>query len=760
MNKFFPNIARFSIKHRKAVTIIWVLLIAVSIWSYATQQWVFEKESQTQYKGEAQAAADLISDNFTGLAPYTQILVLHGDRPATDEDFESIGRAIIQAAIESGGVNESAIFTYWDTPDPSMLSEDQMTTLVMLGLNASSFEEAMQRVSKVMDAVRDYEKPDWMQAYVAGEEAAWIDMIDASVNDMTKAEVIGEPIAMLILLVVFGSLVAAFLPLGTAAGAIVVTLGGVVFLGRFMWVSSMALEMVTMIGLGVGIDYSLFIVSRYREELKRGRGVDDAIVEAITHSGKAIAFSGVCVIIGISALFAVGIAMFDSITIAMIIVVAIAVLVALTLLPAILSYVGTHIEEPAGLTKQILRLHPGSNFWHRWAMAVMNKPWLFFSSCMIVLGLLIVPSARMRLWEPSAEQISQGYMSRDAFDLVVEHFDVGILSPIQIVLQFDHEIVSSSGTVDQEARAVIANLSDHLGQLPEISSVMSLTTLNASNPMQFIAQLSQVVNVGRGQDTTVIYAYPAVNPTGTEALDLVKQIRDEIVPSTEGIDQAQSALVGGTTALMRDLLDNMYGKFPLVIALILAFTFIVLMLLFRSLLIPLKAVLMNLMAVLSTFGILVLVVQDGRLGFPADGAVIGDIPIFTFAILFGLSMDYEVFLLSRIRELHDRGADDRQSVALGLEHTGGVITGAALIMVVVFGTFMLADLSMMREMGFAMAVAVLLDATIIRVILVPATMRLMGKWNWWLPGWLDRILPHITLEQSTITDDEVGQSNA
>ena len=232
------------------------------------------------------------------------------------------------------------------------------------------------------------------------------------------------------------------------------------------------------------------------------------------------------------------------------------------------------------------------------------------------------------------------------------------------------------------------------------------------------------------------------------------------MPSAVGIDQAQQVLVGGGTALIHDLLDDMYGQFPLIVGLILTFTFVVLMILFRSILIPFKAVLMNLLAILATFGLLVLVVQDGRLGFPANGAVIGDVPIFTFAILFGLSMDYEVFLLSRMRELHDRGASDRDSVAIGLERTGGVITGAALIMVVVFGTFLLADLSMMREIGLALSVAVLLDATIVRVVLVPATMRLLGQWNWWLPGWLDRLLPHIMIEQDFVPDptmDEPGE---
>jgi RND superfamily putative drug exporter len=380
-------------------------------------------------------------------------------------------------------------------------------------------------------------------------------------------------------------------------------------------------------------------------------------------------------------------------------------------------------------------------------MAVMARPWLYFIGTVVILGLLALPTARMRMWEPGAEQIGQGYMSRDAFDLVAENFDMGAQTPIQVVMQFDRAIMSADGSVDPEAVATITDLSDRLQGMPEVSGVMSLTTLDPADETGYFAHLVQVLNVERGQDTTVVYAYPAVDPTSADGLDVIPEIRQEIIPAVAGIGGATQVLVGGGTAMMYDLLDGMYSRFPLIIGLILAFTFMVLMVLFRSVLIPLKAVLMNVLAVLATFGLLVLVVQDGRLGFPANGAVIGDIPIMTFALLFGLSMDYEVFLLSRVRELHDRGADDRQSVALGLERTGGVITGAALIMMVVFGTFMLADLSMMREMGFALAVAVLLDATIVRVVLVPATMRLMGKWNWWLPGWLDRILPQVVLEK-------------
>jgi RND superfamily putative drug exporter len=372
----------------------------------------------------------------------------------------------------------------------------------------------------------------------------------------------------------------------------------------------------------------------------------------------------------------------------------------------------------------------------------------------LLLGLLALPTARMRLWEPGAEQISPGYMSRDAYDLVAENFDLGAQTPVQVVMQFDRAIMSADGSMDPGAASTIADLSAKLQEIPEVSGVMSLATLDPTDETGYFTQLVQVLNVESGQDTTVVYAYPAVDPTSADGLDMIPKIRQEVIPTVAGIGQVGQVLVGGGTAMMYDLLDGMYSRFPLVIGLILAFTFLVLLVLFRSVLIPLKAVLMNVLAVLATFGLLVLVVQDGRLGFQANGAVIGDIPIMTFALLFGLSMDYEVFLLSRVRELHDRGADDRQSVALGLEHTGGVITGAALIMMVVFGTFMLADLSMMREMGFALAAAVLLDATIVRVVLVPATMRLMGKWNWWLPGWLDRILPQVVLEEAGVPGEK------
>ena len=521
MNTMFTRIAHFSIRHRRAVIITFLVLIVAGVWLYFTQQWIFEREGQTQYSGEAQEAANLISENFAGLAPYTQFLVLHGDRPATDEEFENAARSVIQAAVDSGGVNAGTIFTYWDTPDPMLLSEDQTTTLVMLGLNASTFEEALQKVGWVMDAVREAEKPVWLDAYVAGEEAAWVDMIDASVNDMIKAEVIGEPVAMLILLVVFGSLVAALLPLGTAMGAIAVTLGIVMIVGQFVWVMSMALEMVAMLGLGVGIDYSLFIISRYREEMKRGRSVDEAIVESITHAGKAVSFSGLCVIIGISALFAIGMAMFNSLTLSMILVVAMTVVAALTLLPAILSYVGPHIERPERLTRLVLRLHRGGGFWHRWATTVMNRPWLFLVGCLLILGLLAIPTGRMRLWEPSAEQIAPGYMSRDAFDLVAENFDEGVLSPIQIVIQFEEEIWSVGQQVDPAASATVDDLTEKLRQMPEISAVLSLSTLDTSNLMQYLAQLSQVLNVGSGQNTTVIHAYPAIDPSGADALDLI-----------------------------------------------------------------------------------------------------------------------------------------------------------------------------------------------------------------------------------------------
>ncbi len=379
---------------------------------------------------------------------------------------------------------------------------------------------------------------------------------------------------------------------------------------------------------------------------------------------------------------------------------------------------------------------------------------------LLILGALAWPTLGLERGTIGVGQLSAEFQSRQGYEILTEEFSAGMLAPVEVVVR--HE----GGVGDPDIVAGVDRLTRAIAADPRFESAMSMTTLAPgldlddyqqlyvddfeAVPAELARPLGNFVNLDGDADTTVIMGHLAIDPSSPEAWDTVAAVRSEIVPSVDELDPAE-VLVGGTSAIEADASRALYDRFPIVVGIILAATFVMLMILFRSILIPLKAVILNLLSVLAAYGLLVIVFQEGLgegvLDFSSTGTVNWVTPVLLFAILFGLSMDYEVFLMSRIRELHDRGYPNEQAVALGLERTARVITGAAAIMVVVFGAFVLSSILLMKELGFALAAAVLIDATIVRVILVPATMRLLGERAWWLPGWLDRILPRVVLER-------------
>nr|NIV46931.1 MMPL family transporter [Gammaproteobacteria bacterium] len=441
-------------------------------------------------------------------------------------------------------------------------------------------------------------------------------------------------------------------------------------------------------------------------------------------------------------------------------VVVVAVVAGLTLLPAVIASLGDRIDSPRWLTRLIDRPQREAGMWHRWATHVMDRPVRYAVVGLLILGALAWPTLGLEKGTIGVGQLSAEFQSRQGYEILTEEFSAGMLAPVEVVVR--HE----GGVGDPDIVAGVDRLTRAIAADPRFESAMSMTTLAPeldlddyqqlyvddfeAVPAELSGPLANFVNLDGDADTTVIMGHLAIDPSSPEAWDTVAAVRSDIIPTVDELDPAE-VLVGGTSAIEADASRALYGRFPIVVGIILAATFLMLMILFRSILIPLKAVILNLLSVLAAYGLLVIVFQDGLgegvLDFSSTGTVNWVTPVLLFAILFGLSMDYEVFLMSRIRELHDRGYPNEQAVALGLERTAKVITGAAAIMVVVFGAFVLSSILLMKELGFALAAAVLIDATIVRVILVPATMRLLGERAWWLPGWLDRILPRVVLER-------------
>jgi len=574
-----------------------------------------------------------------------------------------------------------------------------------------------------------------VKLYLAGQPTVWAGMQELSKEDLQKAEGIGFPIVALILLVVFGSLAAAVLPLALGFVSVIVTGALIYFISLQMSTSVFVTNMASMIGIGVAIDYSLFILARYREERRAGRDCDEARSEALATSGLAVAFSGLAVIISLAGLWMVDNQALRSMALGAMVVVAVSILTATTLLPALIAMLGDRVM-PGGLVARALRFFKhtvfrrprpavaaasaGPGFWDRWARRIMDRPVAFAVGSAAVLLLLASPVLSMETGTTALQQFPKDSDVRVGNELASAQLGGGA-DPVQFV-------ATSSEPINPAKAALFAH---ELRAQPGVSSVAA------------------PIYAEHDQGAVLIEATStAASDTETARL-LVERLRESFVPST-ALAAVASVDVGGETARTNDVRHQISGSFWKIVGFVLAFSFVVLMVMLRSLLLPLKAVIMNLLSIGAAFGVLVAIFQwgwlDSILGFESLGALDTiNVPLI-FAIVFGLSMDYEVFLMSRIRERYLVHGDNERAVAEGLASSARTISSAALIMSAVFAVFVLTGVPSIKELGLGCAIAIALDATLVRLILVPAAMKLMGKWNWWMPSWLDRILPRLSFE--------------
>jgi uncharacterized membrane protein YdfJ with MMPL/SSD domain len=563
--------------------------------------------------------------------------------------------------------------------------------------------------------------------YLAGQPTVWAGIAELSKEDLAEAEVGGFPIVALILLLVFGSLAAAALPLALGFVSVMVTGAIVYFLSLQMTTSIFVTNMASMVGIGVAVDYSLFILARYREERLAGRDYEEARAGALSTSGLAVAFSGLAVIISLAGLWLVDSQALRSMALGAMTVVAISILTATTLLPALIAMLGDRVM-PGGIVGRVetffrsrLRRHPPepaqpNRFWERWAARVMARPWTAALGASAIMLLLASPVLAMQTGTSALEQFPKDNDVRVGNELVGERLGGGA-DPIQIVASFP-------GALDRKA---VREFAAELREQPGISAVDAPLYSGGEVLVEAISKASS------DSDAVTV---------------LIERLRTSFVPAS-ALGGAQVD-VGGETARTEDFRKQVSGSMWKIILFVLSLSFIVLMVMLRSLLLPLKAVLMNLLSIGAAFGVLVVVFQwgwlDGFLGFESLGAFdTMNVPLI-FAIVFGLSMDYEVFLMSRIRERYMVHGDNERAVSEGLSTGARTISSAALIMTSVFAVFVLTGVPSVKELGVGCAVAIALDATLVRLILVPAAMKLMGDWNWWIPAWLDRLLPNFSFE--------------
>jgi RND superfamily putative drug exporter len=547
---------------------------------------------------------------------------------------------------------------------------------------------------------------------------------EAAQQEPSGQEMIGILVAVVVLLVAFGSVIAMGLPIGLALVGLATSLGLITLVAAFTDVNSVSPVLAAMIGLGVGIDYALFIVTRHRENLRLGMTVEEAAGRAIATSGSAVLFAGATVVIAISGLAIAGIPAVTVMGLMAGLTVAVMVALALTLLPALLGFAGHRIDAirlpgrraGAGLAGR-------ESFWHRWGRQVAAHPWRYLVGGTLALLLLAAPVLGMRLGMTDNGASPTSLTTRRSYDLLAEGFGPGFNGPLLLSVRLD------GATADDLAPLEAAVAGD-----PGVQAVA---------PAQANADGT----------AAVLRVIPTTSPQDGDTTDLVHRLRDDVIPrALAGVPGAE-VYVGGQTALYIDLSDQLATRLPWFVGAVILLSVLLLMMVFRSVAVPLKAAAMNLLSIGAAYGIVVAVFQwgwlNGLIGVEETVPIVSFMPMMLFAILFGLSMDYEVFLLTRVREEYLARRDNDAAVIEGISATARVITSAALIMISVFAAFVLGEDPVIKMFGLGLASAVLIDATVVRIVLVPATMKLLGDWNWWLPGWLDRLLPNLDVEGGT-----------
>jgi putative drug exporter of the RND superfamily len=835
----FHSIGVFAYRFRWAILLLWGLLLISSSFFAPGLSGKLKGGGFDGAKSEAERVQDLMSGEF-GLSPATLTVVFTGDGiPARSEEFQKAQENALADVRKLDNVRQ--VISYAGSKDSRFISEDGKKSYAVVTSDVSIDE-----TRNVVEDVRSKVRSDKLETYVTGAPAVYQDLEEASNEDVKDAEKYAFPFAVIILVFAFGTLVAAGVPVLIGGAGVVTALAALYFIAGIYDMSVFTLTLSTMLGLGLGIDYALFFVSRFREELEDYPTVE-AVPRTVATAGRSIFFSGTAVLIGLSGLLFFPFMFMRSIGVAGVVVVFVSVLAAFTLLPALLGVLGPRVNR---LAIRRRRNGAGSAFWSRSAEVVMRHPLAVILLAAVLLGTLLYPVGHMKAGIPEATVLPQEYESRAGDDILKRNFKYAALNPMEIVATFQDDPLSVRGLSDTR------ELGERIGGADGVSRVESDYTIAAAAAEDYTRRVADARKQARKEAAAKVdglvqrqikeqtqnetdravneqlsqieATYDAVPPGAEERLradirprverevrasegrirdEVERRLAEEVDRKVPGLPEGISAdgkvtpegvanflklpaarqsedlqdtldtyvagdrtllrgvteanpytqdaygavdavraveapdgtsfLVGGLSAGQKDFISSLYGKAPFAAAFVIGVTYLILLITFRSVFIPLKAVIVNILSLTASFGTMVFVFQDGHLSglldFTPLGFVDATLPILMFCTIFGVSMDYEVFLLSRIREAYENGDSNTASVSKGLVATAGIITSAAAIIIVVTGAFALTGIVLTKAIGLGLAVAVFVDATIIRILLVPATMRILGDWNWW-PG--------------------------
>ncbi|WP_225799261.1 MMPL family transporter [Streptomyces sp. NK15101] len=709
-------IARWCLRHRLVVVLLWLLALGGTAAGATLAGSAYSNDYEVPGTESGRATA-LLDRGFHGLGGDSDTIVWHSDRGSVRADaVEQRVGGMLDEVAELPGI-AAVTSPYGDGGAPGQVSEDGHTAYATVTFDAQADDIPEDRARALVDTARAAATDD-LQIELGGSAVALTEAPGGHV-----AEVVGVAVAAVVLFLAFGSLAASALPIATALVSVGIAYSGIVLLGHLMTVADFAPMLGMLVGLGVGIDYALFIVTRHRRGLKRGLSVAEAAETAVATTGRAVVFAGATVCIALLGMLILRLGFLNGVAIAASLTVLLTVAASVTLLPALLSFIGTRAlsrRERRTLAERGPQPELPTGFAARWSAFVERHPKVLGAVAVLVMGVLALPTLSLHLGTSDQGNGPATATTRKAYDLLADGFGPGVNGPLTLVAGLD-------GADDRVA----------LDRLPA-----ALTATKG------VASVSPVTYNSTG-DTAVLTVVPDSPPQSKATSELVDRLRDDVLP-TAGAGTSLDVHVGGVTASYDDFAEIIVGKLPLFVGVVIALGCLLLLLAFRSLGIPLKAAAMNVAAVAGAFGIVVAIFQWGwgsePLGLGSAGPIEPFLPVIMVSVLFGLSMDYQVFLVSRMYEEWLETGDNRRAVRVGLAETSRVINSAAVIMISVFLAFVLSGDRVIAMFGIALAAAVALDAFVLRTLLVPALMHLLGGANWWLPKWMDRLLPRISIE--------------
>jgi putative drug exporter of the RND superfamily len=709
MTRRLARLADIAYRRRGRMVLAWIVAAVVIIGVGSALAGEYQADYDTP-GSESEAASDITKQRFGGYSGQEIYVVWKDEGGARSPDSTRQMNAFFADAEK---VDHVAAHT------PIRVSENGKIGSTTLPLTVPGWEVPKEDGEKLIDAA-EANDGNGLQIKLGG------DPIYAA-QSSSSPEGLGFLGAAIVLLIAFGSIVAAGLPLAIALIGLGISSGGlIVLLANVIDVPDWTTAVSGLIGIGVGVDYALLVLTRFRAAMSHGKDRHDAVVEAVTTAGRSVIIAGATVVIAMLGLVLTGLPYMYGVAISASIAVLVVAAAAVSLLPALLSYLGPRVDRlRIPFLGRTLRAEGDANSpAARWSHAVQRRPWVFAIVAAAIMLALAAPALGMRLGFPDAGNDPPDTMTRQAYDLNTEGFGPGTNGPLVIAAEMP----------DQGARADIESFADRLRSEPGVAFVPA-------------------PRINEAGDAALVTVIPKGSPQDQETEDLVNHLRDDVVPETLGA-AGITAQIGGVTAALEDQSEYMKGRLPLFTAGVVGLSFLLLLVAFHSPLISLKAAIMNLLSVSAAYGVMTLVAKGGTvgnlIGIDHEVPIAPFMPVMMFAILFGLSMDYEVFLISRIREEYLKDGNTRRAVADGLAKTARVITAAAAIMVVVFLAFLAAPDVFLKLFGIGLATAILLDATVVRMVLVPAVMQLLGDRNWWIPNWLERILPRLDVERVAV----------